>query len=341
MRDDNRSEKGYGLSIIDLYKKEFQFVHRHKHNIIDVTPEDRSLEAFNACFFGAFPKQDNLKYFEQAYKDAFDPKKIKLNAVSLKELYQFGGTSALEIGKAKIEVQYNNHNYDPSLFVLDTDKANDLIDFWNLRIFQRNILPIPLQWLEELSPFCKDLISKSYRPLPGNLNGVMIEATTIFARSITKEKIEKLYKKYLYINEPATARLQTSYPSLWRPSSEHTYRVTRPTLSAKEKSVNVPVNLDKTVIQFETLHVEFVEEDGNNFRWANVVELEDLSYKDQIATTFPCDYKKPSFPKFTRGGDYLLPTTEGLVMFPRYKNIPERWELTDGTTAIKEWFEKK
>ena len=36
----------------------------------------------------------------------------------------------------------------------------------------------------------------------------------------------------------------------------------------------------------------------------------------------------------------LLPTTEGLVVFPSFRNLPERWELPDGTIAIAKWLQK-
>ena len=33
-----------------------------------------------------------------------------------------------------------------------------------------------------------------------------------------------------------------------------------------------------------------------------------------------------------------MPTAEGLVFFPEYKNISERWELVSGTKALNTWF---
>jgi len=92
------------------------------------------------------------------------------------------------------------------------------------------------------------------------------------------------------------------------------------------------------LLRFDPLYPEFANEFGNRFRWANVVRLRDWSYRDQIATVFPCNYKNPTFPKFRLGREHLLPTTEGLVIFPEYRNIAERWDLTDGTTALNTWF---
>ena len=64
VRAGDREKHGHGLSVFDLYKelyrKEFQFVRRHKHNIVDVRPKDRSFELFAGCVFGSFPKSKNL-----------------------------------------------------------------------------------------------------------------------------------------------------------------------------------------------------------------------------------------------------------------------------------------
>ena len=73
--------------------------------------------------------------------------------------------------------------------------------------------------------------------------------------------------------------------------------------------------------------------------------LRDASKNDQIATVFPCNYKNPSVPKFQpelqREWDYLLPTTEGFVIFPYGEDMFERWCLVDGTTAFNQWFNDK
>ena len=37
----------------------------------------------------------------------------------------------------------------------------------------------------------------------------------------------------------------------------------------------------------------------------------------------------------------LLPTTEGLIIFPRYRDASEQWDLVDGTTAFNQWLNGK
>lgn len=320
-----------------LYRKEFQFQRRHKHTIIHVKAKEASFTNFVACNFGDFPAQKALKYFEKNYKDVFDPSPADLDALALSKFYESGYTSPLRIGHAKIKVDYHEHR-DPTLFIMDAHEPKDLIDFWNLRAIHRNVVAVPIQWIEVLSPFCKKFILNNYRPLPGNPNRVMIHPTSMFSRSIPEGDIEEIHKNYLRVDKKNANMLQTWYPPIWREPPEIMVRTMRPTLEAKSKRLDIPINEDKPEVRFDPLFPEFAAEYGNRFRWANVVRLRDWSHKDQIATVFPCDYKNPSFPKFRLGREHLLPTTEGLVIFPEYRNLSERWDLIDGTTALNTWF---
>jgi len=339
--DGERDRNKYGLSVHqlygDLYKKEFQFQRRNGHDIVHIKAKNSPFENFAACNFGGFPVQQGLEYFERDYKIAFDPSEIELDAGTLSKLYESGFTSALKIGQEKLNVDYHEYQ-DPTLFILDAQEPRDLIDFWNLRAIHRNIVAIPIQWIEDLSPFCKKYILDHYRPLPGNPNGVMICPKSMFSRSIPEGDIGKIHKDYLHVGKEGANMLQTWYPSIWRESPEIMVRTMRPTLECKSKSLEVEINEDNLDIRFESLHPKFASKYGNRHRWANVVNLRDWSHNDQIATVFPCNYKNPSFPQFRLGREHLLPTTEGMVFFPEFKDMPEHWHLTDGTTAFNTWF---
>lgn len=338
---DNRSWKGNGISTFDLYKelyhKEFQFERRHKHNITSVTAEAPIFEAFCACAFGGFPKQRNLQYLGSAFKDAFDPLEVTLNGAALAKLYGAGLTSALDIGHAKIKVDYHDHS-DATIFVLNALEPKDLIDFWNLRTFQREIIAVPIQWIDELSDFCKSAIKRAYRPMPGNPHGVMLGANVMFSRSIPKEDIEGLHQKILVVDAPpGTNSRQDWYPPIWRPTPSDHVGSSRPTLKAAEKTFDVQYTEDNPDIRFDSLYPEFVEKYGNENRWANVIKLTDWSFENQIATVLPTDYKDPKFSPFRHGRDTFLPTTEGFVMFPKYRDMQHYWKLTDGMNSIAAW----
>lgn len=344
VRTGDRNRKGNGLSTFDLYKdlylKEFQFERRHKHNIIDVTAKDRAFAAFCACAFGGFPTQSGLSYFRRAFKDAFGPSEVNLDGVALAKLYSAGLTSALDIGHSKIEVDYNDHS-DATLFVMNALDGRDLIDFWNLRTFQPDVLSIPVQWLDDLSDFCRTAIKRAYRPMSGNPHGVMLRAKVMFARSISSEDIESLYQKHFVVDVPGANVRQDWYPAIWRPTPSGHVRASRPVLTAAEKTFDVHYAEEKPDVRFDSIHPEFAEQYGNENRWANVITLRDWSFEKHIATILPTEYRDPKFSPFQLGGEIFLATTEGFVMFPRFRDIQHYWKLSDGQSAIANWLKTR
>lgn len=343
-RADQRDERGYGQTVLDLYRKlyreQFQFVRRHEHSIVNVRTASRGFDQFAACLFGAFPVEPNLSYFGKAFEDAFDPKHVRVDATGLVALYKSGFASALHMGMDSLEVNYNDYE-EPTLFVLNALESRDLLDLWNYRATHRNGIAVPVQWLPELSDFCKEFIIANHQPLPGNPHGVMIRPTCLFSRSVATNDIEALHAQYLRVEKPGANTLQVWYPPIWRSSPEYAVRRTRPIVTAVEKRLNVPLDVDKPHIQFESLCPDFSGRFGGKVQWANVVRLRDWSYNDRIATVFPSDFRVKAVPGFGTGGDLLLSTNEGLVNFPQFKDIPHFWRLVEGKEAIESWLKCK
>jgi hypothetical protein len=165
----------------------------------------------------------------------------------------------------------------------------------------------------------------------------MIRTTVMFSRSIPTQDIDRLHSDHLRVDVPDANVRQDWYPPMWEPSPEFAVRRMRPTLSAAEKTFDTAFVAEEPEVRFDCLHPDFADEYGNKNRWANVVRLRDWTYKGQVSTVFPCDYKKPASGGVRLVGDALLSTTEGFVIFPQYKNLPERWRMLDGTTVISKW----
>ena len=343
-RQGERDWDKYGLSVYDLYsglyQEEFRFELRHKFDIVHVEAKESVFAGLVAANFGSFPTQEQFRYFEHNYKDVFDPEHITLDATALSKLYQSRYSSALGIGCAKIRGDYHDRG-ELRLFILDAKKSRDLVDFWNLRATHEHVIPVPIQWIEELSPFCKKLILDNYRSLHGNPNRLAHSLTSMFSRSIPENNIEQTYKNYLRVDEKDANVVQKWYPSIWGKPSDKVARTTRPTLESDKKSMDIQISGDNPEIRFDPLFPEFANEYGNKFRVANVVRLQDWSYTGQITTVFPCNHKNPSFPKFRFRMEPLLPTTEGLIIFPEYRDFSEQWNLVDGTVAFNQWLNGK
>ena len=318
----------YGLSVqnlyLGLYQEEFRFELRHQRNIVHIEAKESVFAGFTAANFGGFPAQEQLRYFEDNYKGIFNPKHKTLDAAVLLELYKSEYISALEIGCAKLRANYNEY-LAPTLFVLDPQESKGLIDFWNLRAVCQNVKAVPIQWIKELSSLYKEFIQNRY--------------ALMFSDSIPKSDRQDVCKNYLCLDKQNIYIPQIWYPPIWSKSSEMGDRTIRPTLEADKKSMDIQIDGDNPEIQFDPLFPNFANKHGGRFRVANVVKLEDWSNTGQIATVFPCNYKNPIFPKFGTGRKYLLPTTEGLIIVPGYRDFSEQWHLVDGTTAFNQWFE--
>jgi hypothetical protein len=338
-----RGERGRGQSVLELYdhlyEKEYQFVKRHKPRIVNVNAAP-PYDALAACIFGAFPKAQKLKNYSETFKGVFEPEQVKLDAAALNDLYKTHATSALRIGSNGLEIDYHDHS-DPTLFILDGEEPRDLLDFWNFRATHRSAISIPLQWLPVLSAGCKEFIIRNHRPLPGNQNGVMIHPLSLFSRSISESKIEELHAAHLSVDKPGANCIQAWYPPIWRPTPEFTVRRTRPTITAATKSFDQRVDIEKPRVRFEVLAPEFAAKYGGEDRWANVIRLDDWSYKDRLATVFPSDFRVQAVPRFGSGLDFLLSSNEGLVNFPKFTNIYNHWNLIEGKVAIEQWLKQK
>ncbi len=377
----------YGLGVYgiyrDLYANTFQFEQRYKHNIVLVKPADTAFTHLAAANFGSFPVEEKFEYFEHYYMDIFRPKHIVFDSAAFSSLYHSNSnySTPLTIGRQGIYVQYNGPMLS-TLFILNAKESNDVVDFWNLRAIHKHVVAIPIQWLEELVPFCKRFISENHLRLPEDPSPNIVGPVIMFSQSLSETNIEEIIEKNLLIDEEDICSVRKWGPIVWyKYSRRHTfpdiknlgidentpeyrqfmYRAsakfpspTRPILVADRKIMNIQVDNDKPEIRFDTIIPNFANVYYNLYRVANVVRLQDwsnapqyvrLRYRseyDQIATVFPCNYKNPSVPKFQPNAEqeweFLLPTTEGFVIFPSDEQMYEQWDLMDGTTAFNQWF---
>ncbi len=308
---------------------------RHKHRIVNVTTKENKMDLFSSCLFGRFPKEKQLQYIRKAYKDAFDPSTVDLNSEKLIWLYKNNSTSALRIGSAEIEADFHSLN-EPVLFMLDATSPTDLIDFWNLRAIDRWVYAIPIQWIQQLSAYCKDFIVRNHVPIPHNAQGLKRRTTIQIARSITEELGKELVKKYLIPPIVGAASQRFWYPTLRGGYSDFVWSPARPILKVKESNIIASISGDANSISFSSLSPDFDVKYGTHYRWANVVNISNSS-KEDIATVYPVNTRERKIPNISIG-ERMSVTTEGLVVYPRFKEVKEYWRLKSGTEAIIEWF---
>ena len=268
-----------------------------------------------------------------------------------------GYLSALRIGCEKLQM-HNPLPYNvsplPTLFILDAEESGDVVDFWTLRAIHQHVRAVPIQWINDLAPFCIQFIQDNFRREPDHPVGTVASPILMFSRSTSEGDIEETAKNFPFANGGHSYAIRRWTPTIWDKSSRQVPSPTRPNLEVDSVTMNIQFEGDNPEVRFDPLFPEFADEHHNLFRVANVIRLQDWSNtehavrvrdrsdNDQIATVFPCNYKNPSVPKFQpesqREWDHLLPTTEGFVIFPSRKELFERWSLVDGTTAFNQWF---
>ncbi|MBN1970359.1 MAG: hypothetical protein JW870_13405 [Candidatus Delongbacteria bacterium] len=329
-----------GLNVLGLYKelyqKEFKYVRRHKHGIILAITKEQRFELFSSCLFGSFPQNKKLSYIKNGFQDVFDPEKIDIKPDHLKEIYKRPHSSPLDIGCKNIDIYYSDQ--DLTVFILDITQPKDLIDFWNLRIFKKYILAVPVQWLEVLSEFCRELAIKNHRPLPGNHHGVTIDTTFLFSRSITKEKIDTITPSLIIKEKKDAVVFQYLYPNFWEKKSDMVLSPYRAILTAKESKQEVTIDNDDGMFRFNNLSPDFVNRFTSSSSWANIIHIKEELDKNEIATIFPASIRNPSFPNLSFYNKRILSNSEGLIDYQNHNNWYENWKAIDGTSAFKAWF---
>jgi len=342
--ENNERWNEFGLDTYDLYNelydKEFKYQLKTPHNITIVKSGSAAQDMLASCLFGSFPKEKKYTYYQKVFENIFDAKTIKLDPESLENIYREGITSPLRMANKYIKCYSGNH-MPPSLFVFDSTKPYDLIDYWNLRaVYNNQVIPIPKQWLVELSAYCKEFILKNHRPIPGNRFGTMIYPQTMFSRSISDDEADMLFTEYIKVEKKGLNCIQNWYPHFDAKAYKGFSRDLRPLLTVDEKEAEYSFDLNDNPVKIDSLKPSFGSEHRGNCKWANVIKLR--SWGDRsINAVFPINFRNPKYPNSYMGGDFLLPTSEGLTLLPNAMSNTEYVEIKTCSDAISAWFKSQ
>ncbi|MCL1124301.1 hypothetical protein [Shewanella surugensis] len=340
----HESWNGFGLDTYDLYNElydnEYKYQLRTPHNITIVEGKSAVQNMLVSCLFGKFPEQKEYSYYERVFKDNFDAHTIKLEDENLDKIYREGITSPIRMANKYIK-RYSNNHMSPTLFVFDLTKPYDLIDYWNLRaVYANRVIPIPKQWISQLSAYCKEFILKNYRPLPGNRYGVMIRPQAMFSRGIEDEEANTIFENHIKVDREGANCIQHWYPRFDVKAYKGISRDQRPLLTVEERDAEYSFDDNDSTVKLDTLKPSFVNNHRGNCKWANVIKLR--SWIDRsINTVFPIDFRNPKFPRSYMGGDFALPTSEGLTLLPRAISNTEYVEIKTCSDAISTWLKSK
>ncbi|MBT2134640.1 hypothetical protein KK137_09870 [Croceibacterium sp. LX-88] len=322
-----------------LFKTEFQFKKRKKPRILSFREGSKADTAFFEAAFGYFPKEE-LPYFSELYCRSLETEEAAPSAQTWLEIVERRAGYPLYYTCRDMEVQ-SGHRSNPAIFIFDPSKPSDVIDFWNFRIFTPTALPVNSRWLAQSREFIGRFIRQNYRPLPGNRNGVMINASIHIARSLDlKSVIDELNLTEFELPKNSCT-FQDWYQPVWQAWDDDD-RVLRPTasiLSALERDIQItPTGEGRIMLRFPTLAPEF---DGGAIgagpKWVNTVAVKQYSAKPDIALVLPSAgfEGKRRYPSVGLGKQFV--SREGFVTFQQFAHDEAYLELPSPAQAITSW----
>ena len=345
VEDGRRPQVAFGLEVFevyrDLYNRAYRFVPRDEHRIALVKGTGRAM-AFAEAVFGGFPDDERLSHIPQGFVDAFDPTTLEPTAENWIKVVREGFRTPLQFTGQSLDVDYRWPR-DPTLFVMNPSNPLDLIDFWNLRLFRRDVLPLNLDWLPDLTDFIRDFVERTYRPLPGNPHGVMISTTVEFARSIDEGTAKSICGEILSSAPQGSWAMKPWCDSIWhRDEDDLVVRPQRALVTAATARLDLAVaEEDENSVRFTSVSPEFAERfGGTSARWANVLTLSDYGQRTGLALVLPSRLVDPHRNHIRLGMDPLVTSREGWVLLERYKDHGEYLRLLPGREAITGWLRR-
>ncbi len=327
-----------GLGINDvlghLYKTERRFSLRDPAEAVLVKP-GRSGGAAEAMF-GVYPAQKDASYFGENYKGVFHPKAATLGAAAWLDVFQKGAVTPLRVTRHGLDFQrYWYH--DLVIFVFDASRATDLIDLWNMRLEPHPVLPVPVEWFDDLAEHLAGEIRNAHRPIRGNPSGLMHHATVEFGRSVGKARAEKITA------DPAARVPKGAFGAKhWRnrvwdaPQDDRIHRDGPLAITAREVSTKLVVTDESGTARssFETLAPDFAERyGGHHMRWVNAVRVGAFGFKP-VATVLPFNTFDRSWPRLGMGTEPIAIGREGWIFGQRYKGSSESISFMSKEEAI-------
>ena len=331
----------FGLSVVDayrdIYQSQRQFVLRDSSPalIFNETPHSPIAEAA----FGAFPREERARDFLQSYIDVFRPEAGDLEVKHWFQLFRDRAMTPFTPTYHKIEIEPRGWR-ELSFFIFDHTQSTDLIDYWNKRLFETPVFPVPLCWFQDIAPTMVDMITRNHRPIPGNPSGMKFSSTVFFGRSIRQEEVVELICTYLAdCPKESFRRGGVWHPTV--PTGRHGPICERHVVKVDNAAIDVEL-FEGNSIRLDTVSPDLASRfGGGHYRWANVVTL-DSFHTDSLAFLYPSNLDDRTTPRLFRSlGERPVISREGWVIGQHHKGLPTLMELSDGSVAIGEWLERK
>lgn len=309
-----------------IYETEQRFQLRDKRPAILVTPQRGS--ALVEAMFGAYPAEKPARYIGKGFEDVYRPEKMPLGQNAWLKIFKTGAETPLRVTRFGLEAK-RSWMHDLVVFVFDPDKATDLIDLWNLRLEPNPVLPVPMPWFADLADEIRKALIAAHRPLQGNPNGVMRNATVEFARSIAEERARPLVDQLKQDIPDGALCVKFWRTPIWvRHTNDFVHRDGRLEVTAAEKRLSLAIEEGETpTARFEALAPDFAAQyGGHDLRWVNAVQLSVYGAAG-VASVVPFNTFDWNWPRLDYMGETVAVGSEGWVFGQRYKEATKSIQL--------------
>jgi hypothetical protein len=286
----------YGLGVFEIYNDIFEecFKFKRKYPIKVIAPEiPKKFPFFWVSWFGEYP----LKILPILKKNYFEPLEVKTPKIDLGDIKDLLSRDTIFPRRAthhKINGYGRRTARGGYVYFMDADKAEDIIDFWNLRAVGKAVIPLPKQFKDDqnLKEIIIDFLKANRIPWPHNPQ-VFDHASIIVSRNSSMNELQD-YVKTLDFGQSSTDNepyflLQHWYPRIWDEwARDKDWVAPHDIYGEEEESIEIQETKDFN-LEFKTLLPKFAQKYGyhGNPRCANEVGFRFYGEDEYIAEAFP------------------------------------------------------
>ena len=237
----NSNHVGIDVSDIyqELYERVFQFKRRRETRGVRPIAKTRQIDLLLGAVAGILP--EHAPHFRSAFDDIFDAHQPEVDGSNLHGLLE-GALTPIQVGRTALTITRRGKLMGPTLFFMDSRRAIDVVDFWNLRALGVRVIPVATGFnyagpeeFRSLLPASKDFIG----------------TTILKSRSVSSSAFEAFASKF-----GAGFTIQDWFPRMWSAWGREADRVERCVVSNREESSEQAV--DDGRISFTALAPRFV-----------------------------------------------------------------------------------
>lgn len=319
-----------------LHQKEFQFERRTPRRLLRFEGGDEVGQAFFEVAYGLFPNRPDLAGVEETYERAFDAQSAPPDVETWKVMERQEAMCPFDVTLHGTERSFQR-SWDETIFIFDPLSGPDIIDYWNLRLFRQDVVPVNAHWLEGSRDLVVDLIRRKHRPL--NAHGVMTHTTIHLGRSLDPATIEVLRLSEAGLPDRSYA-IKTWYDPIWqlddpgrlfsRPEPSH--------LSAERRDVEVPLD-DRWAVRVPHIAPPYLRQTRSlNAGWVNTISHRFYGSNDDRADAMPSAAvgRSRAYPPQSEMMDQR-PTREGWLTFHSYNQGGHSIRLPFMRNVVKAW----